>query len=57
MEDIEAFSTRLLIAADGEAFAWRGCRARRASPSVGGSRIAEDATRPPTVANPALSYA
>ncbi len=31
MEDIEACSTRLLIAVYGETFAWRGCRAHRAS--------------------------
>ena len=57
MEEIEAFSTRLLIAVYGEAFARRGCRACRASPGVGGSRIAEDATKPRTIASRSLSSA
>jgi hypothetical protein len=57
MEEIEAFSTRLLIAVYGDAFARRGCRARGASRCAGGSLIAADATKPRTIANRPLSYA
>ena len=56
MEDIEACSTRLLIAVYGEAFA--GADVVRVEPvDVGGSRIAADATKPRTIANRSLSYA
>jgi len=56
MKDIEAFSTRLLTALYVDGFA--GADVVPVEPvDVGGSRIAEDATKPRTIANRSLSSA
>jgi hypothetical protein len=56
MEDVGAFSTRLLIAVYVDGFA--GADVVPVEPvDVGGSRIAEDATKPRTIPNRSLSSA